>query len=94
MGPDLPMTRISDSDGGDLVGVSAIARLLGISRTNTYKWLRRRALEPVRKEPLPVGALYARDEVLAARDEWLAGRDRGQDERRRASAIARRETDE
>ena len=77
--------------GEDLIGVTDIGRLVGIGRTNVYRWLRRRDLEPIRVEPLPVGSLYSRAEVLAARDVWLEGRDRGQDERRRASALARRD---
>jgi hypothetical protein len=80
------------TDGnGDLIGVTDIGRLLSISRPNVYRWIKRRGLQPVRTEPLPVGRLYSRVEVLGVRDSWLEGRDREQDERRRATAIARRE---
>lgn len=75
----------------ELISVSGIADLLGVGRTNVYPWLRRRGLEPVRTDPLPVGRLYDRGRVLAERERWLGERDRVQDERRAASAIARRE---
>lgn len=74
----------------ELISVSGIAELLGVGRTNVYPWLRRRGLEPVRVDPLPVGRLYDRGRVLTERERWLRERDRVQDERRAASAIARR----
>ena len=75
----------------DLISVSGIAELIGVGRTNVYPWIRRRGLVPVRIDPLPVGRLYDRERVLVERDLWMGERDRGQDERRSASAIARRE---
>lgn len=79
-----------ERDSPALVSVSEIAELLGVSRSNAYPWLRRRGIEPVQVDPLPVGRLYDRELVLAERDRWLGGRDRAQDERRSASAKARR----
>lgn len=75
----------------ELISVSGIADLLGVGRTNVYPWLRRRGLEPVRVDPLPVGRLYDRERVLAERERWLGERDRAQDEKRSASAMARRD---
>lgn len=80
---------MSGVDGG-LLSVKAIADLLGMKRENAYKWVQRRGLEPVRTDPLPVGRLYDRERVLVEREKWLGERDREQDERRSASAIARR----
>lgn len=75
---------------GELISVAGIADLLGMKRPNVYRWLSRRGLEPVRTDPLPVGRLYDRGRVLAERERWLGERDRAQDEKRSASAMARR----
>lgn len=78
------------TDSPELIGTTEIAELIGVTRTNVYPWIRRRGLEPVRIDPLPVGRLYDRSQVLVERDRWLGERDRSQDERRSKSAIARR----
>lgn len=71
-----PVAHPRPVDSDELVGVSELAEILGVSRSTISQWDIRRGttMFPLPLARLKMGALYDRGEVVLWHQDWRVGR--------------------